>query len=196
MGQVATLDIGTNTYSVYALTTDPVDDANDYFSARLGASAWTDATTADKKRALVSAVRWMDRSVTWSGTVADSVTPQPLQWPRDGATCNGEAVPDGTVPDNLALAEFELALALLGDASAQDSSGQGSNVKSVGAGSAQVEFFSSTVDTSTDTRLPQPAHDLVKCYFGSQGLIAGTASGVDSESAFGPCDFDRSEGFA
>lgn len=195
MGQVSTVTIGVNTYSVYALTSDPVADANEYFAARLGSSAWTeDAEANDKKSALVSAVRFIDRAVIWSGT--KTVVSQPLEWPRDSAACNGTAVDDGTTPDDFATAEFEQALILLQDATAQDSAGTGSNIKAVTAGSAKVEFFTGTVGTSGDTRLPVVVNDLVGCYIASLGSLGGSFGTSDADGDAGYCkdDFDLTRG--
>lgn len=191
MAQVATLTIGADTFSVYGLTSDALADANSYFAGRLGASAWTGATDDTKKQALVTAVRFLDRGVTWSGEQTDTVTPQPLQWPRDGATCNGEAVTDGTTPDNIALGEFELALALLEDEAIQDSAGAGSNVKRAKAGPAEVEFFVPTAGTSSETRFPQPVHELVSCYTAGAAVIANPyVNGVNS-----PANDDQDSSF-
>ena len=207
MAVVATITISSVDYYVYGLTADAVGDADDYMAARLGSTAWTSATTLQKQQSLISAARWMDRVLNFSGTKTSYS--QPLQWPRDGADCNGEAITDGTIPDNVALAEFELALVLLGDNSAQDQYGQGSNIKRVGAGSASVEFFTPTIDSSRDTRLPPVPMDLLKCVLQGAGdglslaggaIAYGTSSSDDccdlTESHF-DCDdqFDRSRGF-
>lgn len=195
MGQVATVTIGTASYSVYALSPDPLADANTYHAGNLGTTTWDAADSATKRKALVMAVRMIDRVSSWSGE--ETVPGQPLAWPRDGASCDGEALPDNTVPDELALAEFELAALLLADPTLVQGSGTGSNIKSVGAGPAQVSFFSATVGTSRDTRLPQIVHDMVKCLFGgTDGVGTATASGVDQCSDFDPDDYERSEGFA
>lgn len=195
MGMISTVTIGAVSHSVYAITADAVQDADDYLDARIGASPWAAASADDKKRALVSAARWIDRVVSFSGT--ETVDGQPRAWPRDGATCGSATIADGTVPDDLAYAEFELAFILVLDATKQDSSTQGSNVKSVGAGSASISFFSATTGTSQDTPLPAVAWDLIKCLIGSTiGYAVGLASGIDDDSEFCPDDFDRSEGYA
>ena len=196
MGQVSTLSISGNTYSVYALTSDPLDDANDYMDARLGADAWNDASGSNKKRALVSAVRYIDRAVNWTGVQSDLVTPQPLQWPRDGAACDGTAVTDGTVPDAFATAEFEMALILLNDAAVQNSTGTGSNVKRVKAGSAEVEFFTGTAGTTDETRLPTTVNDLVGCYIegSSVASVSFGTTDADGDAGYTKCDHDLSKG--
>lgn len=194
---VSTLTIGGDTYSVYALTADPVADATSYLAARIG-STWATATTLQKQQALVSAARMLDRAVSWSGTKTDPA--QPLQWPRDSAMddCTGEPVTDGTIPDAIAFGEFELADILFRDATVQDSAGTGSNIKRVAAGSASVEFFTPTIDSGADLRLPVPVNDLVGCFFATlDGLGGSTAFGTDAESAFDDPDeaAERSEGF-
>lgn len=195
MGTISTVTIGTVSYSVYAITANPVTDATDYLNAKIGATAWASATTDDQMRSLVSAARWIDRVSKFTGTL--TVDPQPRAWPRDGATCDSTAIADGTTPDDLAYAEFELALVLLDDAAAQDAQSQGSNVKRAKAGSAEVEFFGQTLGTSADTKLPSIAHDRIKCLLdGSGSITGGFASGITDTSAFpAPPNYDRSGGF-
>lgn len=195
MGQVGTVTIAAVNYSVYSITATPVTDADQYLNAKIGAAAWAATSADDKARALVSAARWIDRVIEFSGT--QSSPTQPLDWPREGATCNGGAIAGSPfVPDEVAFAEFELAFILIGNPAAQAAASQGSNVKAVKAGSAGVEFFSPTLGSSSETRLPSVAHDLISCLFAAQGFGSGLASGVSGESSFGPCDFERSEGFA
>jgi hypothetical protein len=177
MGAVVTLAIGANSYSVYAIATDALADAKEYFGGRLGTTAWDDADSNDQKKSIVNAARMLDRGVTWSGE--KTVSSQPREWPRDNATCDGEAVTDGTTPDDIARGQFELALALLEDESIQDSPSTGSNIKSAGAGTAKVEFFKPTIDSSNQTRFPTVVHELVGCFQESSSLGAPFSSGVD-----------------
>lgn len=179
MAVVATLSLGSDTYSVYGLTTDALGDANTYFKARLGESAWDTVDNTEKRRSLITAVRMIDRRPTYSGD--KTVSAQALEWPRDSANCSGDAVPDNTIPDNIALGEFELALALLEDESIQDSQSTGSNIKRAKAGSAEVSFFVPTINSTNQTLFPQVVHELISCYFdgSNSGLGAPFASGVD-----------------
>lgn len=203
MAIVSTITIGADTYSVYALTSDAVADANSYFAARLDAAEWNggSVTTLTKQQALITAVRFLDRGMLWSGTQTDTATPQPLEWPRDSATCRGDAVTDGTIPDDFAHGEFELALALLKDAAIQNSPDAGSNLRRAKAGSAEVEFFRPTQSAADTTRFPQVVHELVGCY--AQGTTtAPFVDGTDSEAAdesshFSTTDnsYDLSRGF-
>jgi len=195
MGQVATLTIGAVNYNVYALTSDALTDANNYFAAHLYASEWNAQTSDGKKQALITAFRAIEREI-WSG---EKLVPgQSTEWPRTGATKNGVAVPDG-VPDDIAIGEFELALYLLKDAALLTKTSTASNIKGVGAGSARVDFFYPLPGSAT--KWPLPVNDLLA------GYLAGSATGVDiispyvggadsSESDFTSLDADRSEGFA
>jgi hypothetical protein len=201
MGTVTTVTISGNTYYTYALTAGAaVTDGTTWHTGRLGAgsAAWATATADNRAKSLVSASEWIDRAVGTMFSGTPSSTSQSLEWPRDNATKSGEAVADGTTPDDIAYAAFWLAGQLLVDPNLASSTGTGSNVKEAKAGSALVRFFSSTVNTSQDTRLPITAMDFLKPYFSGAGTTygAGVASGVTSASAFNAENFTRSEGFA
>lgn len=196
MGQVSTFTISGNTYSVYALTADPLADANQYFAAHIDAAEWTASTDDNKKKALVTAFRAIERE-RWSGTKL--VEAQTTQWPRTGATKDGVVVPDG-VPDDIALGEFELALYTLKDTSTLTNTSTASNVQSVGAGSARVSFFYPLPGSAT--RWPLPVNDLLAGYLAGAGASLGTilgpyvGGGDANETSITSTDADRSEGFA
>lgn len=196
MGTVATVTIGSDTFSVYGLTSDPVVDFVSYWNGQLGtiAAAVAAASSDNRKRALVMAAQWEDRAVSFSG--AQTSGSQPRQWPRTGATCGSTAITDGTTPDNVARAEFELAGILLLDPTQAASTGTGSNVRSVKAGPAGVDFFTPTIGTQFDTRLPTVANDLLKCTYGSLTSIVNSATGTDVEDGFDEDDFERNRGFS
>ena len=200
MGTVSTVTIGTDTYYVYALTADPEADGTTWHGGRLGtgSTAWAAATSDNKLKSLVTATDWIDRAVGSMFSGEQTVSSQQREWPRDGATCVGTAVTDGTTPDEIAYATFFLAGQLLVDAEPASGTGTGSNIKQVAAGSANISFFSSTTNTSEDTRLPIVAMDYLKCFFSgnTSSIAAGVASGVSSASSFAADDFKRSEGFA
>lgn len=196
MGQVATVTIASVSYSVYGISSDPVTDATEYLNGQLGDtnSNWTGASTDDQKRALITAARWLDRAIEWSGDKTSAA--QALEWPRDNATCGTQSVTSGTVPDNIAYAEFLLAGLLLGDASIADSSDQTGGIESLKTGPVTVKFSYGQSLNGRD-RLPQIATDLVLCYAAGNGVAASGYVGGDSEeSDFTADDFERSEGFA
>lgn len=171
MGISTTLTIGTTAYDVYGLTSDPLADAKTYMTGRFGTEAWDAASTNNKRKALVSAARQLDRQ-RWTSVPTDVATPQPMEWPRAvSEDCNGTAVLDTVVPDQIVEAEFELAQLILADSEVQEVAGQGTNLKRAKGGEAEVEFFRYTVGTSRDTKLPAIVHDLVKCFLGTGGDI-------------------------
>ena len=196
MAIATTITITAIVYDVYGITSDPVQDATDYLAAKLG-STWATATTLQQQQAIITATRMLDRAVTWDGT--KTVSTQALQWPRDGVTnqCTTSAVTDGTVPDDIAYAMFLLANQLFVDSTIADGSGTGSNVKRVKAGSAEVEFFSPTIETSSDLRLPRAVNDLAKCFIASTGTFGGSfGTTTDDAETYCRDDDDRSQGYA
>ena len=205
MAVIDTVTIGADVFSVYALTaTNAVAETTAFWNGRLGAekTAWDAAVAAaadDEKRALAAAADWLDRASLFSGD--KTVASQARAWPRDGASngCTGDDVVDGTTPDDIFYAQAWLAGAILVDNAASSSSGEGSNVKAVKAGSAGVTFFSPTQVTSSDTRLPQVAHDYAKCYTDagtSSGIAGPSVTGTSQASSFCADDDELSEGFA
>ncbi len=203
MAVIETLTIGSDTYSVYSLTSpNAVADTTTFWNGRLGAekTAWDAAVAAaadDEKRALVAAADWIDRALNFTGT--KTVAAQPRAWPRDNATNCGLSVAAGTTPDDLFRAQAWLAGFILVDNDAVTSEGEGSNVKAVGAGTANVKFFRPTDGTVSDVRLPQVAHDYTVCYTEaslSGGLGGATSSGTNTSSSFCEKDFRLNEGLA
>ena len=191
MGTIATVTIGSDTFSVYALTADANTDADSFWNVRLGAgkTAWEGATEDDQNRALVMASDWIDRAINFTGD--KTVSTQDREWPRDNATCGSTAVADGTTPDALAHATFWLAGQVLDDNDKADGDGTGKNIRSAKAGSAKVEFFNAT----SGTRLPTTAMDYVKCYMDT-GDIISKAYGTGSSSSFDDDDWGINDPYA
>ncbi len=190
MGTIATVTVGSDSASVYALTSNALTDADSFWNLRIGAdaTAWAAGSDDDKERTLLVASDWIDRSQTFSGT--KTVAAQAREWPRDNAICDGVAVASGTTPDDLALACFWLAGQLLVNNSLAGGEGTGSNIRSAKAGSAKVEFFSQT----QGNRLPQTAYDYLACY-GDDDIasLGGRATGIDKTTAFDGDDYLRSQ---
>jgi len=184
MGIVSTITLGSVVHSVYALTSDPLQDAKDYMNGRFGTAAWDAASNNSRRRAIISATRWLDRQ-PWLSTPTDVVTPQPLENPRLALEdCNGTAVLDTIVANDIVEAQWELAQIILADSTAQESAGQGTNLKPAKAGPAEVEFFRNTEGPSRDTRLPTIPHDLIKCFIGGSGLGIPHVGGPGTASIF------------
>ncbi len=187
MSSVTQITISGNLYDVYGTEAE----VKAYIAGRLGTSAYDDADSGDRKKAHVQATRWMD-TLTFQGSPTDLVSPQPLAWPRTGMIdCNGEAVVDTVVPDELCESISELVLVILGDNAASDAAGTGKNIKKVGAGSAVVEFFrAGDAQGNPGTTLPTQAWRLVKCFTsaGDQTNSGSIASGTCDNSQFDDCD--------
>jgi len=176
MGQVSISGVAYDVYGTEA-------GFKAYMAGRIGADDYDDAISNDRKKAMVSATRWLDRQ-NWDGLRTDPDTPQALEWPRTGLTNkDGEALDDSVVPTDVEEASYELALVLLGDDDQQDAVSTGSNIKRVQAGEAQVEWFKGT--EGSYPVFPPQAHDLVKYWLEGHGGFTGAWSGdADSESAF------------
>lgn len=201
MATVSTITIGSDNFSVYNLDSGTaLDNLKAYWNGRLGAAATAVAAASDDdlSRALVMGTGWLDRASNFTGS--KTVATQARDWPRDNVTnsCTNQAVTDGTTPDDIANTTFLLAGLIIVDPTVVESAGQGSNVKRARAGTAEVEFFTPTIGSATDTRLPVQAHDTIKCYLGSQiGVQAGFQSGATTNTSdFCADDFERSDGFA
>jgi hypothetical protein len=183
MSSVSTVTIGADTYNVYGTQAE----IKTYLAGRLGTLAFDDANSTDRKKAHVQATRWIDR-IRWEGLPTDTTTPQPLEWPRTGATdCNDIAIGTAVVPDEICWAVAELVLIILGDNTASDKGSTSSNIKRLGAGSAQIEFFrTGDAQGGKGTPLPTAAWDLVKCFAGSGDAANSGAigSGTDACSQF------------
>lgn len=193
MSSVSSVTISGNAYDVYGTEAE----VKQYLAGRLGADAYDDASGAKKKKAHVQATRWLD-TMKWQGSPTDAST-QPLAWPRTGMTdCNGDAVLDTAIPDELCAAVGELVLILLGDSAASDQASTDKNIKKLGAGSASIEFFrAGDSQGKSGTPLPTQAWRLIKCFTGagSQANSGAIASGTDECSQFDDGDrYDLRDG--
>jgi len=84
-------------------------EADTYFENRLHVSVWTGASTANKTKALIEATQRIER-LRFAGYLVED--DQELEFPRYYDSVAG---PDGTeeIPDDIKIATYELALALL-----------------------------------------------------------------------------------
>lgn len=185
---MATVTLGSNTYTTYV----SVDDADDYLAAALHAVVWASATATQKGQAIVTATRMLDRQI-WQGEKTSDA--QALAWPRSGVTTrDGAAVDEDTIPQAVIDACCELAAGLLEDPGAQTSVTAGSNIKRVKA-EVEVEFFG----PRAGGRFPQIIQELVGQYLRSPSGSAGSrraayVSGQCEESSFDDADQFTSNG--
>lgn len=190
---LTTLTIGGNDYVAYAT----VAEADAYLAVDpTRGPAWAQLTEDQKASNLVAATRRLDL-LEYSGTKADPA--QENQWPRENATCNGDPVSSSGVPVELQNATILKAGSITLDASQSNAGGSGSNIRSVQAGSAQVEFFRPTIPGLG--LQDETVFSLVRCLLaGSSAAGAvgfGVASGTTGESIFEDPDYPAlDEGFA
>lgn len=186
---MATVTIGAVMYDVYA----DVADADLYLAADFSRAAPWDALSTDEKgQALVTSTRRFDR-LQWLGTITDILTPQPLEFPRDGLVdCDDVALPDGTTPQDVIDASILFAADIAVTPSLDDDSSTSSNIKRVVAGSVEVEFFRA----SGGVILPKSVFEMVSCFLSGNAVVLAEATGVDAVSTTEQDTFCRTQGFA
>jgi len=169
------LVVGTNSYA-------PRADADTYFADSIRAATWIAFSEPLRDSGMVEATRVLER-MRWRGE--KEVSTQTLAFPRTGLTgLEGESVTPAQSLLDVSEAQFEYALTLLLDASVLESDdATGSNIKSMKAGSASMEFFRVT----QGTRFPVIVMDIIGHYLlGSDAALGLTpcVSGTDVESGF------------
>ncbi len=156
-----------------------------YFNASTRFTTWDALTNDEKSRALVEATRTIDKQI-WQGEQTNTVTPQPLEWPRTGVTCRGDAVDSATVPDDICSGTFELAFNLAAGGTANTDPDANQNTKKLKAGSAQIEYFS---PLDTVGRFPTIIQEYIECF-----LAASTSTSISVSSGFtDSCDSQFSD---
>lgn len=170
MGEVS---IGTQTLTVYGTQ----DGLKDYWAATLSGIASTDGNT--QKQSLVEATRWMDTIGLVDPETGDAIAP---------------TVDDVGVPEPVITASYELANALILDPSIRgNQENGGNNIKQVGAGSAQVQFFRPSDGSTFPTYVQRLLRDYIA---GPSSDLYGQATGTGDESSFKDASFPGlTEGF-
>ena len=153
------IDLGGHQYPSYI----DVDYADQYLAADLSrASAWDAVSADDKKRAVITSTRLLQR----------------LQWKA------GPPAVD-TATDPVKEATALLAVDIIRKPATGDSAATGSNVKAVGAGSARVEFF----QPKEGEVLPPAPLALLRGLLGQDDGVLGP---FGDAVAFGSHDYQRS----
>lgn len=167
---------GTNSYGNRS-------EADDYFDDSINFATWDAYTNAQKDQGLVEATRVLERQ-QWGGE--KEVPSQDLHFPATGLIdCSGNAVTAAESLEIMQEAQYEYALALLGNSdllTTRDATG--TNIKKLEAGSAKITYFR----PETGSRFPLSVTELVSCFFlgaSSTGSLSGSyASGTDDSSSF------------
>ena len=178
-----TVTIGSDTFEVYGSSAGLATYANGSWT---WAATYTAASADNRARALVEATRLLNAQ-TWDGTL--TTAGQALAWPRDGVTGIppglDEAPTDGTTPDCIVTACYELALAMLANVSVVAGTSVASNVQSVTAGPVSVTF----AYPKSGGRFPDRVMELVGWALGGAsssdiGPLGMYATGTDGCSQF------------
>jgi len=108
-----------------------VSEADEYFSTRVDSEAWSEANTAQKSSALVTATGLLDE-LSWTGVAASAT--QSLAFPRKGQYLDprlGMLVTlDGvTLPERVAKTTYELALHLVNNEGLTNETGGVDSIK-------------------------------------------------------------------
>lgn len=181
MSEVVTIGSATATiYGTFAAATA-------YLSTMFGDAytAWLALSTDDQKRTLVAATRYIDRQ-TWLDAYDTFAE-------RDAfLDINSKLIFD--------LASYELAALVAEDPSVVTVADSGSNIKSVGAGGAFVDYFNPTsIRFGTASKLPQVIDDMIGKYLAataSTAALGGDSQSGDCVDPFSDCvDYDRTRPF-
>lgn len=173
--------VDSQAYPAYA----DLDDADAYLAPSLHAAGWVAATEERRAQALVTMTRILDRQ-SWLGQPTDEA--QELAWPRTGTGVAG--VEDDEVPEDIARATIEGALALLDGSDMQTAVGS-PVLQSIRAGSVALTYYIGAGSDTTAQRFPLVVQELVRRYLSGYGPgRSGMSSGTDGCSVT-----DRNFGF-
>ena len=124
-----------------------LSEANDYFDTSPDSSTWTNKTDDQKKRALISATRWIDTLVFYGDRCDDG---QALKFPRNNYQVDGVELACSTIPNNIKYAQYELARALANDTDAiTGNTGTAGVAKEVELGELKVKYSEASLATGT-----------------------------------------------
>ena len=193
MGTVTIPTPGGSVFDIYGTQAAAVIYLTGSFSP--AATAWLAFTADQKAQTLVAATRMLDLQ-NWQGEpVAAYPVPQTLKWPRTGVLrFDGTPVSSATVPPEIENGSYELAALLGATPAMQEQQDQTTNIRSLQAGSASIEYFRPV----NGGKFPPSVQSLV-AQFLAGGLVGVSAnsSGAFSQ-AFGtqePSEFTTDAGY-
>ena len=124
-----------------------LDEANNYFATVPDSSTWDDKTVDQKKRALISATRWIDSFVYYGDRCDDG---QALKFPRNNYQVDGVELACSTIPLNIKYAQYELARALANDTDViTGTTGKEGNISEAKLGDLEVKFNTASQGTGS-----------------------------------------------
>ena len=149
-----------------------LDEANNYFATVPDSSTWDDKTVDQKKRALISATRWID-SFVYFGDRCDQG--QALKFPRNNYQVDDVELSCTTIPNNIKYAQYELARALANDTDASTvTTGKDGNIAEAKLGDLEVKFNTASQGTGSVNNILD-VYPWLQSYLGSY-MIGGAGS--------------------
>ena len=124
-----------------------LSDSNDYFDTSPDSSTWTNKSDDEKKRALISATRWIETLVFYGDRCDES---QALKFPRTNYQVDGVELTCSLIPNNIKYAQYELARALANDTDAiTGTTGKDGKFSEVRLGDIQVKYNTDSQGTGS-----------------------------------------------
>jgi hypothetical protein len=149
-----------------------LDEANNYFATVPESSTWDDKTVDQKKRALISATRWID-SFVYFGDRCDQG--QALKFPRNNYQVDDVELSCTTIPNNIKYAQYELARALANDTDAiTGTTGKDGNIAEAKLGDLAVKFNTSSQGSGPTNNILD-VYPWLQSYLGAY-MIGGAGS--------------------
>ena len=149
-----------------------LDEANNYFATVPNSSTWDDKTVDQKKRALISATRWID-SFVFFGDRCDQN--QALKFPRNNYQVDDVELSCTTIPNNIKYAQYELARALANDTDAMTGNvGTNGNIAEAKLGDLEVKYNTASQGTGPVNNI-MDVYPWLQSYLGSY-MIGGAGS--------------------
>ena len=113
-------------------------EANVYFETVPDSSTWTNKTTDQQNRSLISATRWIDSFVYYGDRCDDG---QALKFPRNNYQVDGVELACSKIPNNIKYAQYELARALANDTDAMTGNvATNGNISEAKLGDLEVKY--------------------------------------------------------
>ena len=149
-----------------------LDEANNYFATVPDSSTWDDKTVDQKKRALISATRWIDSFVYYGDRCDDG---QALKFPRNNYQVDGVELACSTIPLNIKYAQYELARALANDTDViTGTTGKEGNISEAKLGDLEVKFNTASQGTGSVNNI-MDVYPWLQSYLGAY-MLGGAGS--------------------
>ena len=124
-----------------------LSDSNDYFDTSPDSSTLSNKSDDEKKRALISATRWIETLVYYGDRCDEG---QALKFPRTNYQVDGVELTCSLIPNNIKYAQYELARALANDTDAiTGTTGKDGNFSEVKLGDIQVKYNTDSQGTGS-----------------------------------------------